>query len=173
MNDVYIRYFINFCITIVTIILFTYLWLLINVVDAHAVETQGLVTKVYDGDTITVHEDNCKCDVKVRMLAIDAPELKQPYGIDSRNYLKTIVLGKRVNLSISKKDLYGRSLAYVKIGDMNINLDMVQNGLAWVYMNKDPIFIKSENEAKLKLKGLWIDTNPIRPSEYRKQYKVK
>ena len=60
-------------------------------------ETQSLRCEVvkdsiYDGDTFRV-----KCDGrenKIRLCDIDAPEVKQPLGIESRNYLRSL-LGKQ------------------------------------------------------------------------------
>lgn len=45
----------------------------------------GSVYKIYDGDTITLHRDNK--DYKIRFFGIDAPELKQEFGKESREHL--------------------------------------------------------------------------------------
>jgi len=43
----------------------------------------GTVTSVHDGDTITLNTDSGA--KKIRLAGIDAPEIKQPYGIASRD----------------------------------------------------------------------------------------
>ena len=52
----------------------------------------GKVIKVSDGDTITVLQD--KRQIKVRLYGIDAPELKQPYGKKSKQFLSNLITGK-------------------------------------------------------------------------------
>ena len=44
-------------------------------------DTQGMVKKVIDGDTIVLEEENGQT-FKIRLLGIDAPELDQPYGFE-------------------------------------------------------------------------------------------
>ena len=50
------------------------------------------VVKISDGDTITVL--NGKEQTKVRLYGIDAPELKQPYGKKSKQFLANLIAGK-------------------------------------------------------------------------------
>jgi endonuclease YncB( thermonuclease family) len=44
---------------------------------------------IYDGDTFQVRCDGRK--QKIRLWGIDAPEVKQPLGIEARNYLRSLV----------------------------------------------------------------------------------
>ena len=85
--------------------------------------------KVSDGDTIWVADDSGKR--KVRMVDIDAPEMNQPYGVQAADRLVELVLGKYVTLKPSGTDQYGRGLETVFIGETNINLQLVKDGLAW------------------------------------------
>jgi endonuclease YncB( thermonuclease family) len=48
----------------------------------------------YDGDSVTVTREGEKRE-KVRLLWIDAPELKQPMGQASRNFLESILTKKQ------------------------------------------------------------------------------
>ena len=50
------------------------------------------VVKISDSDTITVL--NGKEQTKVRLYGIDAPELKQPYGKKSKQFLANLIAGK-------------------------------------------------------------------------------
>ncbi|MGI5661848.1 thermonuclease family protein, partial [Escherichia coli] len=74
-----------------------------------AAEIQGKVIRVLDGDTIEIKTLPAKIVVyevplRVRLINIDAPEKKQPFGRWSTSQLKTLVAGKQVTVSYSHKD---------------------------------------------------------------------
>ncbi|HEY5644855.1 MAG TPA: thermonuclease family protein, partial [Pseudomonadales bacterium] len=73
---------------------------------AEATEMQGTVTRVWDGDTVTltVHGQ----EHRVRLGAIDAPEHDQPYGRQARAHLSRLVLNETVRLVTETTDPYGR-----------------------------------------------------------------
>ena len=133
---------------------------------------QGKVVRVSDGDTITILDEG-KVENKVRLNRIDAPEKKQAFGDASRKYLASMVAGKFVKVEWAKKDKYGRILGDVIVGEVNVNLRMVQGGMAWHFKKFDntPIYAQAENEARAKKFGLWVDPNPIPPWEFRKAKK--
>lgn len=88
----------------------------------------GVVTSVHDGDTIKVGA------TIVRLDAIDAPELAQTYGTQSRDNLKSLVEGKSVTVYYSKVDKYGRTVGSVfTSGCAFANLQQVRSGSAWHY----------------------------------------
>nr|EJC1435572.1 thermonuclease family protein [Escherichia coli] len=62
---------------------------------------QGKVIRVLDGDTIEIKTLPAKIvvyevPIRVRLINIDAPEKKQPFGRWSTSQLKTLVAGKQV-----------------------------------------------------------------------------
>ena len=62
-----------------------------------------MVTKVYDGDTLTFLPDNkSKGELKIRLAEIDAPESDQPCGKESAQYLKVMLLFKIFLLELHK-----------------------------------------------------------------------
>lgn len=61
----------------------------------------GSVYKIYDGDTITLHRDNK--DYKIRFFGIDAPELKQEFGKESREHLLEPKLWRQMQKKIKNK----------------------------------------------------------------------
>ena len=139
----------------------------------------GKVYSVTDGDTITVISNNQK--QIVRLENIDAPETShpnssvptQPYGQASRQFLNNLVYGKVVYVKSNKMDLYKRNIGTVYIGNLNVNLNLVENGLAWYsreYGN-DQSYVDAENRAKYRKLGLWNDKNPIYPATWRKYYR--
>lgn len=96
-----------------------------------------LVKQPYDGDTITVKRNGEK--LKVRFACIDAPELKQPMGKQSRDYLRSLISksGGKVGLNVTASDRYGRSVAEVWV-ENNGTLQLAQSnmilaGMAYPY----------------------------------------
>lgn len=131
----------------------------------------GIVTKVYDGDTLTLQNNNGI--YKIRLSGIDAPERRQAYGNVSRNHLYNMVRNKFVYAEVHDKDRYGRYVAKIIIDNIDINAEMLKTGLAWHYKqyDKNPKYARLEQEAKENRRGLWIEKNPIPPWIYRKTKK--
>lgn len=55
-------------------------------------------------------------------------------------------------------------------GGVNTNAEQVRVGLAWVYRTylHDQSLLVLENEAQVAKRGLWIDSDPVSPWEFRK-----
>jgi endonuclease YncB( thermonuclease family) len=90
------------------------------------------VVSIGDGDTIRVqHGDKLET---IRLACIDAPEMAQvPYGDQARRYLQIrLPLQRQVTIHPLSSDRYGRTVAEV-IGDINLNLALVEDGQAFVY----------------------------------------
>jgi len=105
-------------------------------------EYRAIVTKVYDGDTITADIDLGFGIVtkkqKIRLLGINTPEVRgseKPQGIISRDALRQRILGKEVIIKTSKdkKGKYGRWLGEVFVEDENINQWLLKEGYAKAY----------------------------------------
>lgn len=148
----------------------------------------GTVTKVSDGDTITVLTPE-ETKLKVRLYGIDAPETEksnhgtghisepgQPMGEDASLYLTSLVLGRTVRLDILDIDKYRRMVSMVWVGNKNTNLEMIKAGMAEAYMKylkNEPYrtqFIQAEKYAKDKKLGVWsLGDQYERPSEFRER----
>tara|TARA_Y200000002_G_scaffold95880_1_gene77482 strand:+ start:183 stop:659 length:477 start_codon:yes stop_codon:yes gene_type:complete len=132
---------------------------------------QAKVIKVIDGDTIWVKLDNKH--IKIRLSYIDAPELKQIYGIRSRDFLINLILNKNVQINTNKKDRYNRHLGEVYIlnekESIFVNAKMIKSGNAWVYRiyRNNEYLLNLENHARINKKGLWNEENILEPWEYR------
>lgn len=105
-------------------------------------EYKATVTKVYDGDTITVDFDLGFGIIlkkqKIRLLGINTPEVRgseKPQGIISRDALRQRILGKVVTIKTSKdkKGKYGRWLGEVFVEEENINQWLITEGYAKEY----------------------------------------
>lgn len=104
---------------------------------------KAFVTAVYDGDTCTVDIDlGLHCWVKnekIRLARINAPELRgseREQGLESRDYLRKLILNKEVLLQTikDKKEKYGRYLGEIWIDSgskqVNVNDLIVKKGFA-------------------------------------------
>ena len=134
----------------------------------HAEVLIGKVVHISDGDTITVLNQS-KEQFKVRLYGIDAPESKQAFGNVAKKHLSSIVSGKEVKVEWKSKDRYGRLLGKVFVGDLDVNLKMLKDGLAWHFKRYDNTrsFSEAEKEAKEKKLGLWREPNPTPPWNFR------
>jgi endonuclease YncB( thermonuclease family) len=128
------------------------------------------VVGVHDGDTITGLDDS-KTQFKIRLDAIDAPELGQPFGQASRKALSGMVFGKDVVVIPKTKDKYGRTVGHVLIDGRDVNLEMLEEGMAWHYKHYDhnARLSRAEEEARAAKKGLWVDGDPVPPWDWRKE----
>lgn len=140
----------------------------------NAAEIVGKVIKVYDGDTVTLIDNDNKI-YKIRLDKIDAPERGQEFGKQSQHYLSKLVLGKTIKVHYSKIDRYKRLLGILYIDNIEVNLKMLLNGYAWHYRkyDKTPLYINAEKQARKNKIGLWKKINPINPEMYRKMKKSK
>jgi micrococcal nuclease len=94
------------------------------------------VTRVVDGDTIEVDLDGQKEDV--RYIGVDTPETVKPdtpvqcFGPQASSFNHALVEHRRVRLvfGVERRDIYGRLLAYVYLGDRSVNATLVRRGLA-------------------------------------------
>lgn len=127
------------------------------------------VVKVYDGDTFTA-EVSGKIE-KIRLAEIDAPELKQPYGQEAKEFLSGVLDSGKVCLLIRDEDLYRRLLADVRVGTFSVNHSMIRYGWAWVYTqySTDVKLLLDEERARSLKRGLWQDLNPVKPWIWRRK----
>lgn len=78
------------------------------------------VTRVIDGDTFeTASRKN-----SVRLANVDTPEKGTPGAAKARDALARLVLGKEVAIDTKARDVYGRSVANVKVGVKSVNKAM-------------------------------------------------
>jgi endonuclease YncB( thermonuclease family) len=142
---------------------------------AFSAEITGRVIGVSDGDTITVLDDMDQGKFRIRLDKIDAPEKKQAFGNKARQYLSTLIFGKKVSIRFKRIDNYGRVLGIVFLNGTEINRQMVQSGFAWhySYYDKTPAYIEAEKRARAEKQGLWLDPAPINPFEFRKMNKKR
>lgn len=124
------------------------------------------VERVVDGDTIEVYLDGHEEDV--RYIGIDTPESVKPdspvecFGPEASERNHELVDGRRVRLVFDRerRDVYGRLLAYVYVGDELINAELLRGGYAQT-LEIEPNtshaqqFREIESDAAAAGRGLW------------------
>ena len=110
---------------------------------------------VVDGDTVHATKEGKL--YKIRLTEIDAPERDQPYGAESTKLLKQLLEDGYFDVDISGIDIYERHLGRLYDNGVDINREMVEQGLAWVYDKyvTDKSFYENQSSAQKNNKGLW------------------
>ncbi len=120
------------------------------------------VAEVVDGDTIRLGDGR-----SVRLVQIDAPEREgECYGAEARRLLERLLpRGSRVRVeadpALDRVDRYGRLLAYVYKGHLNVNLELVRRGAAAPYFYRGdrgryaPSLLAAARRARAEGRGLW------------------
>ena len=122
------------------------------------------VTKVVDGDTFHTQLDT------YRIAEIDAPELNQTYGKESKEFLSKKILKQRVWLHYINTDRYGRKIVKVYLNKKDIGYEMVATGNAWWYKKYAPEnnYLKYLHDTAKKSKfGLW-KYKYVEPRKFRR-----
>jgi endonuclease YncB( thermonuclease family) len=102
------------------------------------------------------------------MANIDAPELSQPFGQESKDFMKQYE-GKECTIKTQGTDKYDRTLAVLYVGKENINLLSVNRGFSWNFMSHDEKYQEAEKWAQDHKFGLWAHP-AIEPYIWRKRY---
>ena len=125
---------------------------------------------VIDGDTIDID------GVRIRLNGIDTPEVEQTCrtngliwhcGVEATKMMRHLTKGKIVTCIGNTKDQYGRLIANCFVGDMNLNVTMVEVGLALAYLYYSLEYIAEEDLARKAKQGLWSGEF-VTPWDWRK-----
>lgn len=137
-----------------------------------------VITAVSDGDSLRAR---CADDVsartaqtvKVRIANIDAPELQQAYGRNAKAHLAQLCLKRDALIYPVAIDQYGRLIAHVRCQSQDAANAQLSAGLAWLYTRDGqarrrltPLQTQAQNDHN----GLWAQTAPLAPWDYRKRY---
>lgn len=133
-------------------------------------EVSIYVIKVKDGDSLIVRGKDKK-ELEVRLFGIDAPELDQPYGKQSRNALTKLAFKQSLKMQVIDTDKYERAVVTLSNDKFNLNQKMLEQGHAWLYRKyqSDNVWIELENSAKRSKRGLWKFARPVAPWEWRQR----
>ena len=107
-------------------------------------EYKAVITKVYDGDTLTAEIDlgfkMWAKKIKLRLSGVNTPEIRtkdpeeKALAIKARDRVRELCLGKEVVITTHGKGKYGRWLATVYVmGDIDLTRFLIDEGLAEKY----------------------------------------
>ncbi len=123
---------------------------------------EGKINKVLDGDTFNIVSRDGK-SYQVRMLGVEAPEIRQNFGDRSQKSLSDLILGKEATVILRKKDSTGRYIGTVYAGGEDVNFLQIETGMARYFGQSgyEPMkgdrksYEQAEQTAQAERKGLW------------------
>lgn len=132
----------------------------------------GVVTHVSDGDTVWVQPLPSGEVQKVRLQGIDAPEICQVWGPQSRAALQAALQGQVVEVQGHAHDSYGRLLAQLSRQGHDVGAWMVGQGYAWSYSYKHHAgpYQALQWQAQTQHLGLFSDGQALQPRWFRKRF---
>lgn len=122
----------------------------------------AIVTNVVDGDTIDLDSG-----VRIRYILVDTPESTNGatdcFGQNAKTFNTDLVLNKEVELTydVEREDRFGRTLAYVSVGEVDVNATLVDRGYGCVLFippdgeSRHDEFEALEATAKAEGRGMW------------------
>lgn len=130
------------------------------------------VLTVSDGDSLKVRCEPAQGPrtLTLRVAQIDAPELRQAFGRQSRRALAALCQRQRARVEVLEQDVYGRSVARVRCQGVDVAQAQVRAGMAWVapgYVRGDGGLQALERQARQRRVGLWAQPRPTPPWAYR------
>ena len=136
------------------------------------------VWKVLDGDSLLVYPSDCPDPgFEVRLAGLDAPESRQPGGVETVEYLRRRSLGEDFAFGETARSwgrVYG-VLYQPRLYDIDVenvlNSFLLEAGWAWSYNRyvSIPEFRDAEQSARAAGHGIWSPDmpEPIPPWEWR------
>ena len=159
--------------------IFEFIFIMITSLSGIALSStlDGKIIKIIDGDTVYFQANNDDAYKKLRLVGIDAPEMKQPFGLQSRQCLANLINNKLVQIISFGKDRYKRTLAKILIENIDINLAMIKSGCAWFYRrykntldtDDQVMYDQAEIFAIDNKKGLFSNQEAEAPWDWRKK----
>ena len=141
----------------------------INVLGQIQQELKGTIVRIIDGDTMVLL-DSLKKQHRIRLYGIDCPENGQDFAQVAKRYTSSLTFQKEVIAHVLYRDRYKRAVAKVFSDDVEVNLALLEEGLAWHHLAYDQsdLYAKAQKKAQKRKRGLWIQIKPTAPWEYRK-----
>ena len=150
------------------------LLLALGAAPAAADTLRGVVIVVIDGDTVLFKPEHysprSRAFLKIRLADIDAPEKDQPHGAAATRALKALVLNQRVEIDTVATDAYGRKIARIRRGALQVNTELVRQGNAWALSRyrRNADLLAAQRAARRAQRGLWQEPKPTPPWVWRR-----
>ncbi len=131
----------------------------------------GRVVAITDGDTLVLQVDRQRRPV--RIAGIDAPERVQPFGSRARASLGQWLFQKQVTADCPSSGNGGVPSCKVWVAGQDAGLHQLAEGMAWrdagtLFPEDATAYQQAELMARLRRLGLWSETNPTPPWNWRK-----
>ncbi|MDX9858314.1 MAG: thermonuclease family protein [candidate division Zixibacteria bacterium] len=116
-------------------------------------EARFTAVRVLDGDTIELAGGDL-----VRLLGVDTPERDEPLFDEARMFVERLVLGRQLRLEFgeSRRDRYGRLLAFAYADTVFVNRAIIENGLGYLYLFDDSPSDRAELRAMMAAQQIAI-----------------
>lgn len=134
--------------------------------------------------------------MSIRIYGVDSPELQkrrsdppsQPFAEEAKQLTSDLVFGKKVKLTLLRRDQYGRAVAKIQttrslktfppLVAKDVSVELTKRGLATLYTgggaeydgNRE-LLQALESKAKKKGRGVWSDDNFVSPADFKRQQK--
>jgi len=142
---------------LLTALILLFLGLVVVRLDGVRQEAMSGRARIVDGDTLVLDGK------RIRLVGIDAPELRQvcrrdgrdwSCGTEARGYLAALIGDAQISCKSDGSDRYDRLLAVCSARNLDLNAAMVGAGFAIAFGNYDA---EEETARKARL-GLWAGT---------------
>ena len=120
---------------------------------------------VIDGDTLA------RGEWRIRIFGMDAPESDQPQGPAATEAMRQLVCGKTLHILPKDIDIYGRLVARVLCGSIDVGKAMVDSGHAVATSDYTRAYTSNERAARRGRKGLWQKGKIADPRAWREETK--
>jgi endonuclease YncB( thermonuclease family) len=129
------------------------------------------VVGIKDGDTVVVL-DSLNNQTTLRLAEVDCPEKSQPFGTKAKQFTSDQIYLKTIKYIVTDTDRYGRSIAmiYYDTDNKYLSAEIIKAGMGWHYKRystSKELAMFEDNARKNKI-GLWVDSNAVEPSEWRR-----
>lgn len=141
---------------------------------AHAETVTGRVVTIVDGDTLTLL-DAANQQHRIRLSAIDAPEITQDFGQNAKTGLSALAFNQPATANCHRASPPAIETCVVTIGGKDIGLEQVLAGMAWWHQQfageqstqEAADYQQAEFNARIRRFGLWHSKNPTPPWDWR------
>ena len=130
-------------------------------------------THVIDGDSFVVTLNGE--EVMIELAFIDAPETGQPWGTEAQTFLADTIEGKDVSIRPVSKISGNTVVAEVLVNHESLQSQILDGGHAWhdTLHDDHENLVLAEMIARSSKKGLWADTDPTPPWQWRETHDQK
>lgn len=150
---------------------------LICLIPAFSWAFPAKIIRAVDGDTLQVANLLDGQVSRVRLYGVDSPETQQGFGAEAKESARAFE-GVEVELAAYDTDRYGRTVAVLQLSDgSTVQEHLLRAGAAWVYTQYCKKFVCPhwqgiEFQARKSGQGLWKDSDPTPPWQWRKAHQA-